>query len=51
MNDLDSNDLLKIFFLEGGSEKKDLLKEYWILELFVMWVDDNKLFIIGIRNG
>ena len=40
-----------IFHLEGGSEKKDPLKEYRILELLVTRVDDNKLFITGIRNG
>lgn len=40
-----------IFHLEGGSEKNDPLKEYRILELVVTRVDDNKLFITGIRNG
>jgi len=47
----DSDDPPKIFHLEGGSEKKDPLKEYRTLELLVTRVDDNKLFITGIRNG
>ena len=51
VNDPDSNDPPKIFLLEGGSEKKDPLKEYRTLELLVTRVDDNKLFITGIRNG
>ena len=40
-----------ILHLEGGSEKNDPLKEYRILELVVTRVDDNKLFITGIRNA
>ena len=40
-----------IFHLEGGSEKNDPLREYRILELVVTRVDDNKLFITGIKNG
>ena len=45
------DDKPKIFHLEGGSEKNDPLKEYRVLELLVTRVDDNKLFITGIRNG
>ena len=45
------DDKPKIFHLEGGSEKTDPLKECRALELLVTRVDDNKLFITGIRNG
>ncbi|XP_078342370.1 uncharacterized protein LOC144628182 [Oculina patagonica] len=40
----------KIFHLEGGSEKRDPLKEYRTLELLVTQVDGNKLYITGIRK-
>ena len=45
------NIYIYIFLWEGGSDKNDPLKEYRILELVVTRVDDNKLFITGIRNG